>query len=340
MILGVALLFSSSSAFLAHLGTVAGLSPQAIQRQAAQNGFAFGGFSWSQTLKHSNWFAASLFFTLVLVYIGGEIKDVRRSLRWGMLGAVVFASAATAAFAWALTNVVPLRLQGALAFNAFVVPAASTPGLPYPHELMRILWGTSGFGLVFTLIGYITFLAWVTIWTASVVPVAQRAILAWSLDGVIPRWFSNVYSKRHAPIPALIGSCLLTGAYLVAFAFNPNLRTIVLLIPQYILIGVTLAVGIFFPFARPELYRQSIIADEKTLGIPRMTLACGLATAVIVVWTWLLWVDPVAAGTSRRPLWTAIVIALVVAIYYLLLNAYKRRQGQDLGVAFKQIPVE
>ncbi|MEA2176764.1 MAG: basic amino acid/polyamine antiporter, family, partial [Solirubrobacteraceae bacterium] len=75
LIILVALLFSSRETFLANLTTAIGVGPDEVRSVAAENGFATGGFSLEQTLKITNWFAPSLFFAMVLVYIGGEIKD-------------------------------------------------------------------------------------------------------------------------------------------------------------------------------------------------------------------------------------------------------------------------
>ena len=79
---------------------------------------------------------------------------------------------------------------------------------------------------------------------------------------------------------------------------------------------------------------------SRILGVPVMTVACGLATVVMAVWTWLLWNDPVAAGTDRRPIVIVFVLAAVVAAYYFGLRAYRRGRGVDLSATFRQIPIE
>jgi hypothetical protein len=71
-----------------------------------------------------------------------------------------------------------------------------------------------------------------------------------------------------------------------------------------------------------------------------MSVACALGTIVMVVWTWLLWVDPVAAGTDRRPIVIVVILAALVAAYYFFLRSYRQRQGVDLSATFKQIPIE
>jgi amino acid transporter len=232
------------------------------------------------------------------------------------------------------------RLQGALAFNALTAPTASTPNLPYPHELMRVLWGTSGPGALLVVIGFLTMMAWVAIWWASLVPFAQRAVLAWSLDDLIPGRVSSVNPRYHTSLPSLLIACLMVEFFILAFAFFPSLRTIILLIPIYAMIGITMAVGVVFPFVRRGFFDQSMVGRSRILGLPTMTVACGLGTVVMAVWTWLLWIDPVAAGTDRRPIVIVFVLAAAVAVYYFALRAYRRRSGVDISATFRQIPIE
>jgi amino acid transporter len=328
IVLIIALFATPSSQFATHLKTNTGLTSAGVQNSAAHNGFVYGGSSFPKTLKLTNWFAASLFFVLVLTYIGGEIKSVRTSIRVGMTGAIAFSAAMTILFVIALDHAVPGRLQGALAYNSLVAPTASTPSPPYAHELFATLWGTSGAGLILTLVAFATMFAWVSIWWASLVPFAHRAVLAWSFD------------RNHTPIGALVASVGLVEAWIIAFAFIPSLRTIVLLAPIYVLIAVTMVIGVVFPFVRPQFFRQSAVARARIGPIPLMSVACLLAAIVLGLWTWLLLSDPIASGTDRSQIWIAAAVAVVVAVYYMVLRAYRRRGGVDIDATFKEIPIE
>lgn len=95
-----------------------------------------------------------------------------------------------------------------------------------------------------------------------------------------------------------------------------------------------------FPYARPELFNQSIVAKARIFGVPAMSIFCGLATLVFIGWAIMVWNDPTASGTSRVPVWVAAIAALVVLVYYVAFSAYKRSRGEDIGLRFKQIPVE
>lgn len=340
LILIVALLASSTSAFERNVQKTTGLSVAEIKQKAVDSGFAYGGFDFGQTLKLTNWFVTSLFFAALLLYIGGEIKNVARNIRYAMIAAVTFSGVATLVGIVAYDSVIPRELQGALAWNYFTVPEASTAAWPYPHELMAILWGTGGAGLILTIIGFLALLAWVTLWTPLVLSFTQRGVLAWALDGLTPRWVGRVNERWHTPIPALLIAFAMGEAFMLAFAFRVSFRTIILLVPLFVGIGVTMLVGTFFPFFRRQFIEQSTVADAKIFGIHKMAITCGLGTVIMAIWAYVMWTDTTASGTDRTPIWVTLGIVVGIVVYYLALREYKRRQGEDISVTFKRIPIE
>ncbi|MEA2285588.1 MAG: hypothetical protein QOJ21_1631 [Solirubrobacteraceae bacterium] len=340
VIMIIALLFSSRDTFLANLAADIGVNQDQVRATAEKNGYATGGFSFEQTLKVTNWFAPSLFFAMVLVYIGGEIKDAQRNVGRAMKGAVVFSGIAAILLSLSLDRVVPSSLQGALAFNALVSGEATTAGVPYPFELMRVLWGTSGFGLLLTIVAYVAMFCWVSIWWAVIIPFSQRAFFAWSIDGLAPKWLSKVDPRTHAPYPALLAASLFGLGWILALAYRTNMRTIATLVPVYVLLALTLAVGAAFPYARRSLFEQSPIARARIAGLPAMTVVCGTAAVVVLFGAWLLWNDPNASGTDRTPVWIFLALAVAVTAWYFVLQAMKRRRGVDISSSFNEIPVE
>jgi amino acid transporter len=340
LITAVALLFSSTSTFTSNLEESTGLTVGQITTAATENGFAFGGFDLGSTIEVTVWFVTSMFFASLLVYIGGEMKNVRGTARRALAGAVIFSGVATLVWIAALGSAIPERLQGALAYNSLVVPESSTAQVPYPFELMRILWGTDGFGLILTITGFVAVFAWVLIWSPIVLSFSQRGILAWALDGLVPRVIGSVNERWHTPLPALIVAFLMGEAFMLTFAFDPDFRTIILLVPLYFLLGVSMLVGTLFPFIRKDMFEQSIVGQLKFLGVPLMSIVCGAATLILVVWGVMLWNDEIASGTDRTPIWVVLGIIAGITLYYLGLRAYKQRQGEDITKTFKRIPVE
>jgi basic amino acid/polyamine antiporter, APA family len=340
VILVIALLFSHTSTFAHHLQAATGHTVAQIETKAKATGFEHGGFNLLHTFKVTNWYVTSLFFAALLLYIGGEIKNAARNIRRALVAAVIFSGLATLVWTVVLNHVVPTSLQGALAWNSYSAPTYSTAAVPYPHELMALLWGTSGAGLILTIIAFVGCLAWVTLWTPLVLSFAQRGILAWALDGLTPRWVGRVNERYHTPIPALLIALFMGESFMLWFAFDPGTRTIILLVPLFVGIGLSMLVGTFFPYVRKDLMEQSIVADKKWFGIHRMSILCGAGTIIMAFWSWLMWTDHIASGTDRTPIWVTLGIVAAITIYYFCLRAYKRREGEDITVTFKRIPIE
>jgi amino acid transporter len=341
VILIVALLFSKQSTFVNHLHTLTGNSPAQVEHAATKAGYVTTGFSLSQTLKLTVWYTPSLFFAYILVYIGGEVKNVRRSLRIAGLAAVAVSGLVAIVWVAALNHVVPSNLQGALAFNSTAAPTASTPGVAYPYELMRVLWGTSGGGLILTLIAFICVGAWVLIWGPVTTSFTQRGILAWGLDGLMPRWVSRVDERRHTPVGAIAISFVVAEGIMLAFAFSPSYRTIVFLAPLFTLLSLSMLAGIIFPFYRKRLFEQSIVGHSKILGLPAMSVFCAIGFVLLLWQAIYIWRDPIASGADHtKPIIISAAVIIVGTLYYLGLRAYKLRQGEDISATFREIPIE
>ena len=222
VILVVALLFSHTSTFAHHLQAATGHTVAQIESKAVATGYQHGGFNLFHTFRVTDWYVTSLFFAALLLYIGGEIKNAARNIRRALVTAVIFSGFATLVWVVVLNHVVPTVLQGALAWNSFAAPAYSTLWRPYPHELMAVLWGTSGGGLILTIIAFLGCLAWVTLWTPLVLSFAQRGILAWALDGLAPRWVGRVNERYHTPIPALLIALFMGESFMLWFRVRPR----------------------------------------------------------------------------------------------------------------------
>jgi amino acid transporter len=337
----IALAFSSQGTFVRHLEPYVGHSVPQIMAHAKQAGFAHGGFDLGNTFKVTVWYAISLYFAgALLLYIGGEIKDAATNAVRGIKIAVAFSVGVALIWTLALDHVIPRALQGALAFNSTAAPAYSTANVAYPHELLRVLWGTSFPAILLVISGFLAFGFWSVVWTPQIAAFFQRAMLAWSLDGVAPAWLGKVSEKRHTPTNAALVTFLLVSAFFAVYAFDHAFRTVVFIIPSMILMTIVMTVGAVFPYRRKELFQQSIVANLKIGPVPAMTVVCGAGALVMGFWSWRLFSDPIGAGTDRRPLWVAAAGVVAVAAYYLALRQHRRRQGVDMDQTFKEIPVE
>lgn len=71
-----------------------------------------------------------------------------------------------------------------------------------------------------------------------------------------------------------------------------------------------------------------------------MSLANALAAAGLLVMIVLLWNDPIAAGHDLRSLATIIAVFSLGLLTYYVMRWYRKRQGLDVTLAVRQIPIE
>jgi hypothetical protein len=91
---------------------------------------------------------------------------------------------------------------------------------------------------------------------------------------------------------------------------------------------------------RPDIYEKSPIANRKLLGLPMMTVGCGLGFLGAQFYFWTLWSDPVAAGHDTNQLLTVAGVFAIGLLFYLAMKFYRRSQGVDVTLAFKELPIE
>ena len=121
---------------------------------------------------------------------------------------------------------------------------------------------------------------WMWMWIPGMHTFAVRALVAWSFDRVAPAPLGQISPTRHTPTTAIFVSVVITIIFMALFVFTAFFSTIVILIEAAVLAwSIVLLAGVFFPYRRPDIYEKSPIANKKILGLPMMTVGCGLASS-------------------------------------------------------------
>ena len=104
--------------------------------------------------------------------------------------------------------------------------------------------------------------------------------------------------------------------------------------------AIVLLAGVFFPYRRPDIYEKSPIANLKIAGLPVMTVACALGAIAAFLFFFDLFFDSFAAGHSRHSMEVLIGWFVGAFVLYWILWLWRRRQGVNVDLAFKEIPIE
>jgi hypothetical protein len=109
--------------------------------------------------------------------------------------------------------------------------------------------------------------------------------------------------------------------------------------------GTAMAVAIVFPWIGKRFFNASPAAAYRFAGLPLMTITGAVTTVFFAVAFVLLWKDKNAAGplfdaAHRTELWIIVGTLAAGLIWYVGNKLYRRSQGVDIELAFRQIPIE
>jgi APA family basic amino acid/polyamine antiporter len=178
-------------------------------------------------------------------------------------------------------------------------------------------------------------------WIRGMLAYGERALIAWAFDRVAPAPLGKVSDRFHSPVVAIAIATVITVGFLALFVFTTYFGTLVLFV--MIALGawaVVLAAGIVFPYQRPDIYEKSPIANRRVLGLPLMTFACGIGFVAAVFYFLVLFFDDFAAGHDGGHLLVMGGCFLAGLVFFWAMKAYRRSQGVDVNLAFKEIPIE
>ena len=346
VVLAGVMLFGSQTTFQENLARLTGLEYQAVIETALATGWVQSGFSGASTIAFLVWPLLPLLGGVQSIGIGGEVKQVRRSQLYGMLGAIVATGLVIALFDVLANNAFGYDFQGAIAYNSISgTVEASTEASVGAAPWFTVLAGILTDNILLAVIIMATFVAWIWFWVPAELAYTTRTMIAWSFDRVAPNGLGYVSQRFHTPVVGIWLSTAVAIVFMWLIAYQAiNLLT---LIEALVVVwGTAMLAAVWFPRTRRQLFEMSPASEMRIGSIPTMSVT-GLIAAAFMAWVlYLLWTDPIAAG----PLWTAegprpefwLIVGTVVlgALWYLGVRQYRRSQGIDIGLAFRQIPIE
>jgi amino acid transporter len=341
------MLFGSRSGFRDHLTNLTGLSYDEVVKTAEGKGYqANAGIDWGQTFKFFIWPLLPLLGAVQSIGIGGEIKRVRRSQIVGMLGAVVGTGLLIALFAVLANKAFGYTFQGAIGFNSVSgITNGSTEGSIGAAPYFTTLAGILGNSTILAIIIMAAFVAWFWFWVPAEIAYATRTMIAWSFDRLAPNQLGYVSRRFHTPVVAIgIGTAgAIIFMWLIAFH---GIALLTLIEALLVIWGTAMAMAIVFPWRGRQFYEASPAKAWRVGRIPAMSIAGALTVAFFVVAFVLLWRDRNAAGPLfdsthvTTEFWIITGTVVAGALWYVGNKFYRRRQGVDIDLAFKQIPIE
>jgi basic amino acid/polyamine antiporter, APA family len=349
LVLVILLLASSHSSFISSFNLqthkLFGLSGayQQVNAEAAKAGYVAPTF-WGGTFAQSMLLVPFMMFYLLWPNWGttlyGEIRgasDFRRVFSGMFVGlwttvllSVVFLALFARTFGWAFY----------LNVNAGQNLVAKTvlPIFPYPVMMAAWLVHNSAFQVIVILLFSLWFFGWVgTLFLSS-----TRVIFAAAFDRVLPDAAAQVSERRRVPFYSLILMLLPAVGLGALYAFNSTFATYTL--DATLVIAVTYLFSaiavVILPLRKPDLWFASPASKVKVLGVPLVPVA-GVITIALLVYNLYEWLSNdtyfVNNHDSLYYMGGMYVLAIVI---YVAARVIRHRQGIDLGLINKEIPVE
>ncbi|MDX6532506.1 MAG: hypothetical protein QOF68_250 [Gaiellales bacterium] len=324
-----------------------GAGPNAYQEQVAASKeagaseyAAFASFPVKETLLlipflvfwnlWPNWGAA----------IYGEVRgasDFRKNV-YAMGAALVFTTVLTIVTFAAMAHSMGWNFYGILSAGYWGYFVGSVSFMPYPGTLAAFFLDNALLQLVVILLLSLWFVGW----AGNVFLSSTRMIFAASFDRILPEWAARVDERTGVPRNALLLMVIPSIPISAMYAYSTDFYTYTLdavLVFGVAYLGTTLA-AVVLPWRRPDLYNNSPIAKYTILGIPMITVS-GTAFALFLGYCLYKWFfDAAYFINNRQSLYYIIgLYGLAIAIY-VISRVVRRRQGIDLTVVNREIPVE
>jgi amino acid transporter len=290
-------------------------------------------FSLAQTAFYSAWPAFSLWFAVLSVSFGGEVKDGQRSQLRGMTLAIVTMGVA----------MMLLMFLYRMAFgSAFMLASTEVPPDQFPLNAapyVNLYTGIAGGNPILTVVNSLWVLSLLFFVGASSLIVSTRSMLAWSLDGMAPKWFSAVSAKFHSPTWALALSAAIALIWNCLYSFTDSILVLGGFLGQCIpFMGVCLA-AVIFPFRRKRDFESSSIA-YRWGKVPVISVIGVIAFVCVAFVFYRLLVDANYGANNHLSEVMTIAVTVFALIWYAAFRVYRARQGADIKGQFSEIPVE
>jgi basic amino acid/polyamine antiporter, APA family len=209
---------------------------------------------------------------------------------------------------------------------------------PYPFMFAAWLVHNTAFQVVLILVLSLWFFGWVgTLFLSS-----TRVIFAAAFDRVLPDRAAEVSEKRKVPMYSLVLMLLPAAGLSAVYAYSATFRTYTLdatLVIAVTYLGSAIAV-VLLPVLKKEMWRASPASRIKVLGVPIVPVA-GLITMALLIFNLVEWLhnDLYFVNKPASLVYMGAMYVLAIVLY-VVARLVRRRQGIDLGLINKEIPVE
>lgn len=311
---------------------------------AATAGFnANPQFSWFNTIGIFSILSGTMVYFALHVYFGGEVKhgsELKKQL-FATVGAdLIFGLLVCALGTWLFLRAVGVVFWNSFSFNSYTGSLTSFyPGLP-PNIISLATIMTSNPILILIITVGMMLQSYFIFFNSSL-PQA-REMFAMTFDRMFPAKFADVSDKFHTPIKLILGIMVVGEIWVFLINYTTWAALFATYLAWDIMMFFTMVTGILFPFLKgtKRIYEASPAAKYKMGGIPLISICgvCGLTLLFIIIY--FIAATPTLGFANYQSEIAMAAIFLAAFVYYFIVKAYRKKEGIDIGMIFKEIPPE
>ncbi|MEM3475570.1 MAG: APC family permease [Candidatus Bathyarchaeia archaeon] len=216
---------------------------------------------------------------------------------------------------------------------------STVPLFPYPVLLAAFALGNPALGAL------IVFLAglWFFGWSGTLFLSSTRVVFAMAFDRVLPEWFGKVTTRFRTPINCLLFMTIMTAFIGWLYCFNIGgftrfaLDAVFMIAVGY---AITCIAAAIVPWRMRDAYNRAPISKYKIGGVPVITIA-GILFALFLIWVMYLWaIDPVYGVNDPVSVIYLLANYIAAAIIFYAFKWYRKKQGIEVDMLYKEIPTE
>ena len=319
-----------------------GTSSSDIISTASTSGLTMPGSDLKSVAIASALMFASFYWCTQSTYLGGEIKHIKTTQFWGMIGAaLIWGAISLFAIVSAYYTVGPQLITSA-DYLGYLQPALwKIPISSFFALYSNIAAQNPAISILISLgflFGYLTATGWSFI-------IFSRVVFAMSFDRFLPAKLADINEKFHAPVKAIIFVAAVTAISLILLT---NSQTAVILYTWGVGINVVAMLTFIMssialtlmPYRHKATYEVSCPFKQKIAGMPVVSIIGVISTVLLVTYEYLELTNPVFFGISPLVLQMMAATIVFFLVLYFVVTAIRKSRGIDLSIVYKEIPPE
>jgi APA family basic amino acid/polyamine antiporter len=275
-------------------------------------------------------------------FVAGEVRSARRSHFFGMIGAsvlwyVVGAFVIVAAYATVGSTLISsASYLDYFSPSNWKIPTVSFFAL-YANIAAHNIYLQVLISLAF-IFGFVTVTGWSFI-------VFSRAVFALSFDRILPARLADINDRFHTPVKAFVVFAVATiillslltipSAAVQLYTLGVGLNVVYMI--AFFMTSIALAV---LPYRHKQIFETYCPVKQKIGSIPAISVL-GTASAVsLVFYEYVFITNSVFFGVTTSLLEAMAGIIVFFLAFYFVMQVYRKRQGLDIMLVYRQLPPE